>query len=77
MALDRKRLDSAVFITELLLWTFCLQQAMQVIGISTEEQNDILSIVAGILHLGNISFSESGNYAVITNDECESRWFNI
>ena len=45
---------------------------MQVIGIPTETQNDILSIVAGILHLGNISFTESGNYATIQNDDCES-----
>ncbi|GFN82452.1 hypothetical protein PoB_000895800 [Plakobranchus ocellatus] len=44
-------------------------QAMQVIGIPADTQNDILSIVAGILHLGNISFAESGNYASVQNDD--------
>ncbi|XP_059157051.1 unconventional myosin-Ie-like isoform X2 [Physella acuta] len=42
-------------------------QAMQVIGIHPDTQNDILSIVAGILHLGNITFKESGNYAEIAS----------
>ncbi|KAM4810242.1 unconventional myosin-If [Rhinophrynus dorsalis] len=37
--------------------------AMQVIGISGEEQQLVLQISAGILHLGNISFQEQGNYA--------------
>ncbi|CAL1534478.1 unnamed protein product [Lymnaea stagnalis] len=44
-------------------------QAMQVIGISSDTQMEILSIVAGILHLGNISFAEDGNYAKIANTE--------
>uniref|UniRef100_A0A8D0F7M9 Myosin IE n=1 Tax=Strix occidentalis caurina TaxID=311401 RepID=A0A8D0F7M9_STROC len=37
--------------------------AMSVIGIFAEEQALVLQIVAGILHLGNISFKEVGNYA--------------
>uniref|UniRef100_A0A8B9PLT7 Myosin IE n=1 Tax=Apteryx owenii TaxID=8824 RepID=A0A8B9PLT7_APTOW len=37
--------------------------AMNVIGIFAEEQSLVLQIVAGILHLGNISFKEVGNYA--------------
>ncbi|KAM6236149.1 unconventional myosin-If [Porphyrio hochstetteri] len=37
--------------------------AMQVIGIRGEDQQLVLQIVAGILHLGNISFREEGNYA--------------
>ncbi|XP_067665712.1 unconventional myosin-Ie-like isoform X1 [Haliotis asinina] len=44
-------------------------RAMQVIGIPEDVQNDVLSIVAGILHLGNISFQEDGNYAGIANDD--------
>lgn len=44
-------------------------QAMQVIGIPAQTQTDILNIVAGILHLGNISFTESGNYAAVQNDD--------
>ncbi|KAI8789436.1 unconventional myosin-Ie-like isoform X1 [Biomphalaria glabrata] len=44
-------------------------QAMQVIGISPDTQREILSIVAGILHLGNITFVEQGNYAKIAQDD--------
>jgi myosin-1 len=43
--------------------------AMNVMGISADEQTEVLSIVAGILHLGNISFVESGNYAVPADKE--------
>lgn len=52
-------------------YIFSFQQAMQVIGIHPDTQNDILSIVAGILHLGNITFKESGNYAEIASADCE------
>ncbi|KAM7081353.1 LOW QUALITY PROTEIN: unconventional myosin-If-like [Ciconia maguari] len=41
--------------------------AMQVIGIQGEDQQLVLQIVAGILHLGNISFREEGNYARVEN----------
>ncbi|XP_037584315.1 unconventional myosin-If [Cebus imitator] len=37
--------------------------AMQVIGIPPSAQQLVLQLVAGILHLGNISFCEDGNYA--------------
>ncbi|XP_051652350.1 unconventional myosin-Ie isoform X1 [Manacus candei] len=43
--------------------------AMSVIGIFGEEQNLVLQIVAGILHLGNISFKEVGNYAAVESEE--------
>uniref|UniRef100_A0A674KGB2 Myosin IE n=1 Tax=Terrapene triunguis TaxID=2587831 RepID=A0A674KGB2_9SAUR len=39
--------------------------AMNVIGIFAEEQTLVLQIVAGVLHLGNISFKEVGNYAAV------------
>ncbi|XP_069784772.1 unconventional myosin-If-like isoform X2 [Narcine bancroftii] len=42
--------------------------AMRVIGISSEVQNTVLQIIAGILHLGNISFVEAGNYAEVENE---------
>lgn len=42
---------------------------MDVIGISDEDQGSVLQIVAGVLHLGNISFDEQGNYAVPSDDE--------
>ncbi|KFQ64802.1 Unconventional myosin-If, partial [Pelecanus crispus] len=38
-----------------------------VIGIRGEDQQLVLQIVAGILHLGNISFREEGNYAHVEN----------
>ncbi|NXP61248.1 MYO1F protein, partial [Chloropsis cyanopogon] len=43
--------------------------AMQVIGIRGEDQQLVLQIVAGILHLGNISFREEGNYARVENPD--------
>ncbi|KAI4895296.1 hypothetical protein NFI96_011136 [Prochilodus magdalenae] len=43
--------------------------AMSVIGLSMEEQDAVLQIVAGILHLGNITFREEGNYAVVESED--------
>lgn len=43
---------------------------MDVIGISGMDRTMVLQIVAGTLHLGNISFKEAGNYAAVENDEC-------
>ncbi|KAI8478266.1 Unconventional myosin-Ie, partial [Branchiostoma belcheri] len=45
--------------------------AMNVIGISPEDQDNVLMLVAGVLHLGNIQFREEGNYAAVENDECD------
>ncbi|XP_053330749.1 unconventional myosin-Ie-like [Spea bombifrons] len=39
--------------------------AMEVVGLPFDAQAYVLQIVAGILHLGNIAFRESGNYAVV------------
>lgn len=49
----------------------CLQEAMRVIGIPGDIQTQVLQIVAGILHLGNISFIEAGNYAQVESTDCE------
>ncbi|KAJ6651635.1 hypothetical protein lerEdw1_020767 [Lerista edwardsae] len=43
--------------------------AMDVVGLSGDEQALVLQIVAGILHLGNITFRESGNYAVVESED--------
>uniref|UniRef100_A0A670JVA8 Myosin IE n=1 Tax=Podarcis muralis TaxID=64176 RepID=A0A670JVA8_PODMU len=43
--------------------------AMDVVGLSGEEQALVLQIVAGILHLGNITFRESGNYAMVESED--------
>uniref|UniRef100_A0A8B9HR07 Osteoclast-stimulating factor 1 n=1 Tax=Astyanax mexicanus TaxID=7994 RepID=A0A8B9HR07_ASTMX len=39
------------------------------VGLSVEEQDTVLQIVAGILHLGNITFREEGNYAVVESED--------
>lgn len=44
---------------------------MQVIGIPGENQMQVLNIVAGILHLGNISFIEVGNYGQVESTDCK------
>ncbi|XP_078526236.1 unconventional myosin-If [Lissotriton helveticus] len=41
--------------------------AMQVIGIAGENQQQVVQITAGILHIGNISFLEKDNYARVEN----------
>ncbi|KAK5935269.1 hypothetical protein CgunFtcFv8_020645 [Champsocephalus gunnari] len=43
--------------------------AMDVIGISSENNSMVLQIVAGVLHLGNITFKEAGNYAAVESEE--------
>jgi len=45
------------------------RNAMYTMGITEEDQATILQIVAGILHLGNIAFTEVGNYAQPENDD--------
>lgn len=44
---------------------------MDVVGISTEDRAMVLQIVAGVLHLGNITFREAGNYAAVESEECK------
>ncbi|XP_071844159.1 unconventional myosin-Ie-like isoform X1 [Apostichopus japonicus] len=43
--------------------------AMKTIGISMEDQEAIISLVAGILHLGNINFLEQGNYSMVAEKD--------
>uniref|UniRef100_A0AAQ5WXT3 Osteoclast-stimulating factor 1 n=1 Tax=Amphiprion ocellaris TaxID=80972 RepID=A0AAQ5WXT3_AMPOC len=44
-------------------------EAMQVIGIPGDIQTQVLQIIAGILHLGNISFIEAGNYGQVESTD--------
>lgn len=44
---------------------------MDVVGISAEDRSMVLQIVAGVLHLGNITFREAGNYAAVESEECK------
>uniref|UniRef100_V9KBM2 Myosin-Ie n=1 Tax=Callorhinchus milii TaxID=7868 RepID=V9KBM2_CALMI len=43
--------------------------AMAVMGLTVAEQSSVLQIVAGVLHIGNISFRESGNYSVVESED--------
>ncbi|XP_062308701.1 unconventional myosin-If [Osmerus eperlanus] len=47
----------------------CTMEAMQVIGIQDGYQSQALQIIAGILHLGNISFVEEGNYGKVESTD--------
>jgi len=47
------------------------ETAMNVIGISEEDQETVWWCVAGIIHLGNIQFVEQGNYAVVQQEDCK------
>jgi len=38
---------------------------MKVMGLTEQEQSNILQVVAGVLHLGNVMFREKGNYSEI------------
>ena len=40
-------------------------------GMTQEDKESVLSLVAGILHLGNVAFVEQGNYAAIMDSECK------
>lgn len=40
---------------------------MEVVELSKEEQEEIFSIVASVLHLGNVGFTEEEGKARITN----------
>jgi len=42
---------------------------MNVMGLTEQEQSNILQVVAGVLHLGNVVFREKGNYSEIEKQE--------
>ena len=44
---------------------------MQVIGIPGAVQAQVLQIIGGILHMGNISFIEAGNYGQVESPDRE------
>ena len=45
---------------------------MSVMGLDEVQQVNVLSMVAAVLHLGNITFTERGNYAGVQNDDCKN-----
>ena len=46
--------------------------AMKIININESDQFSIFRIIAGILHLGNISFKSNGNYAQPEQNDCNN-----
>ena len=51
---------------------------MSVVGLSDQEQKNILQIVSAILHLGNISFVEDrSNFANVHDDRCKKKMKEI
>jgi myosin-1 len=42
---------------------------MNVMGLTEQEQSNILQVVAGVLHLGNVMFREKGNYSEIEDQD--------
>jgi myosin-1 len=42
---------------------------MSVMGMTEHEQSNILQVVAGVLHLGNVTFREKGNYSEIEKQD--------
>ena len=45
---------------------------MKIININESDQFSIFRIIAGILHLGNISFKSNGNYAQPEQNDCNN-----
>ncbi|XP_075216177.1 unconventional myosin-Ie-like isoform X2 [Lycorma delicatula] len=43
-------------------------KAMEVMGITGEEQDSVLRTVSAVLHIGNITFAEKGNYASVKDN---------
>ena len=41
---------------------------MNVMGLSQEDQYNIFSLLAGILHLGNVLFGDKNNYATVLSE---------
>lgn len=46
-----------------------VQNAMNVVGMSVEKQQNVLEIISAILHLGNIRFVEDNNVSDVENPE--------
>jgi len=44
------------------------QHAMDIMGLSREIQQSIYSLLAGILHLGNVQFGDKNNYATVLSE---------
>jgi myosin-1 len=47
-----------------------VRKAMEVIELTEQEQEDIFAIVASVLHMGNVGFTEEEGKALILKPEC-------
>jgi myosin-1 len=47
-----------------------VRKAMTVIELTDQEQEDIFAIVASVLHMGNVGFTEEESKAQILKPEC-------
>jgi Myosin heavy chain len=47
-----------------------VRKAMTVIELTDQEQNDIFAIVASVLHMGNVGFTEEDGKAKVLKPEC-------
>ena len=47
-----------------------VKKAMSVIELTDQEQDDIFAIVASVLHMGNVGFTEEDGKAKILKPEC-------
>lgn len=45
------------------------KRAMGVMGLQSNDQQEVLSLVSAVLHLGNITFKEKGNYAEVADKQ--------
>lgn len=52
------------------IYLLFFEHAMDVIGIGSEIQLQILQLIAAILHIGNINFVEEKNYSAIADEQC-------
>ena len=63
--------DTQVYILLLLISIIvfvAFQHAMDIMGLSKEDQHNIFSLLAGILHLGNVQFGDKNNYATVLSE---------
>lgn len=48
--------------------SLCFQHAMDIMGLTKDIQRSIFSLLAGILHLGNVQFGDKNNYATVLSE---------
>jgi myosin heavy subunit len=54
-----------------------VMNAMDTMDISSEDQSQVLQIVSGILHIGNIMFREEGSETAIVDNDQREIWVQL